>query len=141
MWVYSGPNSITMVSSFTVEDGGDIEVYSTLPLSEYDDPYGEWLVSIDINGNLMRTDTFIVEGRTGVGIPIPVWMIAIGIGTAVSAKRKKLTGGGGTPAGCPSRPKASTKRFRGRGRPVAPDTMRTCPPRSTITRNWIASSR
>ena len=88
-WVYSGPNEVTEMQSLEIVDGGEVTAYSVLDLNDYDGPYGEWIVSIDINGNLMRVDTFIVEGRTGVGIPIPGWTAVLGLGIGLALCRKR----------------------------------------------------
>lgn len=49
-WTYSGPNTVTAMSSLEFTEAGNYDAYSTLNLTEYPDPYGEWIISIDING-------------------------------------------------------------------------------------------
>ena len=88
-WTYSGPNEITEIQSLTIEDPGEITVYSVLELSDYNGATGDWLVSIDFNGNLMRADTFVVQEEASGLIPIPGWLAAIGIASSISVLKRR----------------------------------------------------
>lgn len=88
-WTYSGPNEITEMQSLTLEEPGDVTAYSVLELRDYNEATGDWIVSIDFNGNLMRADPFIVEEDTGGFIPLPGWVALLGVATTVGILKRR----------------------------------------------------
>jgi len=91
-WVFTGPNEITIIEDYTLEISGEVTAYYPLDLNQIDNPEGDWIVSVEINNNLMRTDTFKVKQESQNMIPVPYWMIIAGVllSTLLNLKNRNI---------------------------------------------------